>query len=144
MPFALFAGPIFKLFDDVITRIFPDKTQAEQIKAQFQAALLEADVQTMLSQMDVNKQEAASNSLFVAGWRPFVGWCCGAAFAYTFILQPFAVFAITSYSGRIPPIPNLDMSALSTVLMGMLGLAGMRTYEKIAGNGNGNGKSNGH
>ncbi len=83
-------------------------------------------------QADINKQEAAHASIFVAGWRPFIGWVCGTAFAYHYILQPFLVFTLTA-AGHPVNLPTFDMGALITVLGGMLGLAGMRTFEKNKG-----------
>ena len=87
----------------------------------------------MLAQLEVNKAEAASNSLFVAGWRPAIGWVCGLAFAWHFVLGP-VVTLILSYTVEVPPqLPEFDMSSLLTVMMGMLGLGGLRTYEKKKG-----------
>ena len=82
------------------------------------------------AQIEVKKVEANSNSLFVSGWRPFVGWCCASALAYHFILQPILVFVL-SLSGYQVALPEFDMSSLMTVLLGMLGLGGMRTIEKV-------------
>lgn len=143
MPFALAIGPVFEFLNTIISRAFPDKTEAAKVQAAFQLAVLQGDVQNMLAQIDTNKQEAASNSLFVAGWRPFVGWCCGGAFAYSYIVQPFMEF-IFAAAGHPVGLPKIDLSGMTPVLLGMLGLAGMRSYEKVAGNGNGNGKANGH
>tara|TARA_R110000796_G_scaffold62952_1_gene145144 strand:+ start:319 stop:714 length:396 start_codon:yes stop_codon:yes gene_type:complete len=84
-------------------------------------------------QLEVNKAEAASASVFKGGWRPFIGWTCGFAFAYHFVLQPFMLFAVAMFGLDIPPLPVFDMSTLMTVLMGMLGLGGLRTYEKKTG-----------
>lgn len=81
-------------------------------------------------QADINRQEAASDNLFVAGWRPFIGWVCGVAFAYHFVAQPLLAFAIAN-SGHEVKLPGFQMDELSTVLMGMLGLGGLRTIEKI-------------
>ena len=81
-------------------------------------------------QIEINKAEATHKSRFVAGWRPFVGWSCGVALAWHFIGQPIAVFVI-SYTGvEAPPLPAFDMDSLLTVLLGMLGLGGLRTFEK--------------
>jgi len=81
-------------------------------------------------QIEINKAEATHKSMFVAGWRPFVGWSCGLALAWHFIGQPIAVFVI-SYTGvEAPPLPAFDMDSLLTVLLGMLGLGGLRTFEK--------------
>ncbi len=81
-------------------------------------------------QADINKEEATSSNLFVSGWRPFIGWVCGVAFAYHFILQPLLAFIIAN-SGQKVELPVFDMQTLTTVLMGMLGLGGLRTLEKI-------------
>ena len=82
------------------------------------------------AQIEVNKVEANSNSLFVAGWRPFVGWTCGVALCYHFVLQPFLVFLLYS-SGYQMDLPVFDMTTLTTILMGLLGLGGLRSYEKV-------------
>ena len=82
---------------------------------------------------EINKAEAASGSLFKGGWRPFVGWICGIALLYHFILTPLILFAVGLSGATIPPLPEFDMSSLMTVLMGMLGLGGLRTYEKQKG-----------
>ena len=82
------------------------------------------------AQIEVNKVEANSNRLFVAGWRPFVGWTCGIALCYHFVLQPFLVFLLYS-SGYQMDLPVFDMTTLTTILLGMLGLGGMRSFEKV-------------
>ena len=82
------------------------------------------------AQIEVNKVEANSNSLFVSGWRPFVGWTCGVALCYHFVLQPFLVFLLYS-SGYQMDLPVFDMTTLTTILMGLLGLGGLRSYEKV-------------
>jgi hypothetical protein len=84
-----------------------------------------------LAQIEVNKTEAASNSLFKGGWRPFIGWTCGAAFAYHFVAQPLLVFILVSSGQPVPDLPKFEMDALMTVLFGMLGLGGLRTFEKF-------------
>ena len=79
---------------------------------------------------ELNKAEAQHRSIFVAGWRPFIGWVCGVAFATHYIIIP-VIATYTDY-----PVPEFDNGTLTTVLMGMLGLGGLRTIEKF------NGKSN--
>lgn len=92
-----------------------------------------------MAQIEVNKVEAASSNLFVAGWRPAIGWICGAGYAYAFILQPFLIFAITV--AQIPlkteQLPALDIGEMSLMLANLLGFGALRTYEKVKG---GNGK----
>ena len=81
------------------------------------------------AQIEVNKIESGSSSLFKSGWRPFVGWTCGVALCYHFVLQPFLMFVLFSI-GKPMELPVFDMSTLTTVLLGMLGLGGMRSFEK--------------
>lgn len=82
------------------------------------------------AQVEVNKIESGSSSLFKSGWRPFVGWTCGVALCYHFVLQPFLTFVLFSI-GKPMELPVFDMTTLTTVLMGMLGLGGLRSYEKV-------------
>jgi len=84
-------------------------------------------------QIEINKAEAQHRSMFVAGWRPFLGWCLSFAMAWHFVLAPFTMF-VCAYAGiEIPALPEFDMDSLMTVLMGMLGLGGLRTFEKYKG-----------
>jgi hypothetical protein len=84
-------------------------------------------------QLEINKEEAKHRSLFVAGWRPFLGWILAAAMGWHFVFAPMTMF-ICSYAGVvIPELPVFDMDSLMTVLLGMLGLGGLRTAEKIKG-----------
>jgi hypothetical protein len=110
-----------------------DMAQAEDFK-RIDAALSAAQQQT-----DINKVEASNENLFVSGWRPFVGWCCGAAFAYAFIVQPFLVYLLVAFHSTfdLKAIPSVDMAAMSPILIGMLGLGAMRSYDKTKGTGNG-------
>ena len=82
------------------------------------------------AQIEVNKVEAGSTNLFVSGWRPFVGWNCGFALCYHFVLQPLLMFVLSAI-GNPMELPGFDMTTLTTVLMGMLGLGGLRSYEKV-------------
>ena len=81
------------------------------------------------AQLEVNKVEAGQTGL-LGRWRPFLGWVLSLAFAYHFVLQPFLVFALAA-NGIVVELPQFDMGTMTTVLMGMLGMAGMRTYEKV-------------
>ena len=82
------------------------------------------------AQIEVNKIEAGQTNVFVSGWRPFVGWTCGIALCYHFVLQPLLMFIFVSI-GKPMELPVFDMSTLTTVLLGMLGLGGMRSFEKV-------------
>jgi len=84
-------------------------------------------------QIEINKAEAQHKSIFVAGWRPFIGWTCGIALCWHFVLAPITIFLCAYIGIAIPELPTFDMGSLMTVLMGMLGLGGLRTYEKQKG-----------
>ena len=86
-----------------------------------------------LAQMEINIQEAKHRTIFVAGWRPFIGWVCGVALLYNFILRDVIAWLLVMYDKELTPPPELAMEHLMTVLLGMLGLGGMRTYEKLKG-----------
>lgn len=125
---------IFDAVSPVINKILafiPDPQQ----KLEAQQALMTGLSQWDSQQTAINAVEAANASLFVAGWRPFIGWTCGAAFAYKFVLQPFLVFIIVAFGIKfdVKLLPALDWSELSMVLLGMLGMGGMRTFEKVTG-----------
>ena len=83
-----------------------------------------------LAQIEVNKAEAQSGSIFKGGWRPFIGWVCGVAFGYHFVLQPIIIFVSAIYGFNIPELPEFDITSLMTVLGGLLGLGSLRTFEK--------------
>ena len=104
----------------------------KDLKVKLQHELKTAFHAANLAQIDLNKQEAAHQSMFVAGWRPFVGWTCGVALAYHFLLAPLLGFMLVLY-GIDTPMPEFEFSQLSTILMGMLGLGGLRSYEKMKG-----------
>ena len=118
-------GSVADLAGTVINKIWPDKSEAE--KQQLAAA-----VAMVQGQLDINKVEAANPSIFVAGWRPGIGWTCGAAFAWNWVGLPIAhlVLELTGHPIALAPA---DMSEMLPVLMGMLGLGGLRTYEKVKG-----------
>ena len=116
----------------VIDRVVPDQEAAAKAKREIQSELVNNINDIAKAQIEVNKTEAAHRNVFVAGWRPFIGWVCGAAFAYHFVLQPIFVFALAAYGVSLE-LPSFDMGALMTVLTGMLGLGGLRTLEKMKG-----------
>ena len=112
------------LASDVIGRIWPDKTEQER-------AQLAAAVTLVQGQLEVNKAESASPSVFVAGWRPAIGWVCGAALAYTYLLYPLLLWATAIWAPTVPPPKLGNDGMLYELLLGMLGLGGLRTFEKV-------------
>lgn len=125
---------IFDAVTPVINKFLafiPDPQQ----KLEAQQALMQSLSEWDSQQASINAVEAANSNIFVAGWRPFIGWVCGASFAYKFVVQPFLVFIIVACGVNfdVDSMPDLDWSEMSTVLLGMLGLGGLRTLEKVQG-----------
>lgn len=122
-------APVTGLLDKFIE----DKDQKNKLAHEL-ATMADRHAQELAKgQLEINKAEASHRSIFVAGWRPFVGWTCGVALCWHFVLAPFVIFA-SAYAGvALPDLPTFDMSSLLTVLMGMLGLGGMRSFEKMKG-----------
>ena len=124
--------PIATLLDKFI----PDADERAKLAHDIATMAQRHAHEAAMAQVEVNKQEAQHRSMFVAGWRPFVGWTCAAALAYHFVLQPLIVFALVVFPDTPVPVnelPKFDMQSLMTVLLGMLGLGGLRTYEKTKG-----------
>lgn len=130
---------ILNVGNTLIDRLIPDKTQAAAAKAQLVQMQVTGDLEQMKAQIAVDQVEAGSTSTFVAGWRPFVGWACGAAFCYVYILQPMLQFALVAFKVNfdMTRMPALDIADMMPVLLGMLGLGAMRSYDKANGTGNG-------
>ena len=120
--------PVTKLLDKVI----PDADTKMQIAREIAVMADTHAHQLAEAQIEVNKTEAQSKDLFVAGWRPAVGWTCCLGMAGNFLVIPMANFALALSSSSIV-IPLIDLSTMLPVLMGMLGLGGLRTYEKTKG-----------
>lgn len=131
--------PLLDALTPIINKVLdfiPDPKAKAEAAAKAQQALLDNQehIMGMLSasdqkQAETNTAEASSTSMFIAGWRPFIGWICGAAFAWVYVLQPVLTF-IFAASHHPVSLPSVDFSTMSTVLMGMLGLGALRTYEK--------------
>lgn len=122
-------GPVTGLLDKFIE----DKDQKAKLAHEI-ATMAERHAQERaLAQIEVNKTEAASRNPFVAGWRPFIGWTCGVALAWHFVLAPFLMFIAAWVGFEVPRLPVFDMDNLMTVLLGMLGLGGLRSFEKVKG-----------
>ena len=122
-------GPVTGLLDKFI----PDADEKARIAHEL-ATMGERHAQeALLAQLEINKAEAASGSVFKGGWRPAVGWVCASAFAYHFVLQPILLFVVALTGTELPTLPEFDMSTLLPVLGGMLGIGGLRSYEKKQG-----------
>lgn len=118
---------------DLLGKFIPDQTEKLKLAHEIATLAQKQAHENALAQIEVNKVEAASNSIFKSGWRPAIGWVCGFAFAYHFVLQPLLVFILTYAGHPVPELPEFDMASLMTVLGGLLGLGGLRTFEKYKG-----------
>lgn len=122
----------------ILDKVIPDpqaKADAQlkmlEMAQKGELAALDAEMKLAMGQIDVNKAEATTD-LFRGGWRPAAGWTCSVGLAYTFLIQPILPWLVTvAGSDNVPPMPNIDTESLMVLLMGMLGLGGLRTYEKI-------------
>ena len=132
MPIATLLPSLLPVVGDVLDRFFPNKEEKERAQREIEAKLTEHLAQIDLAQLEVNKQEASHSSIFIAGWRPFVGWTCGLALFYTYLAQPIAMF-ILAQTGDLVQLPHVDLSMMMPVLLGMLGLGGLRSFEKYKG-----------
>jgi len=112
--------------------LIPDGNARARAEAEFQRALLEAAVRADADNREINRAEAQHQSIFVAGWRPFIGWICGAALAFNYLVRPFWVWAAQTWFPGAPVPPGLD-GMLWELMLGMLGIGGLRTIEKFKG-----------
>lgn len=111
----------------LIDRLIPDPMQKAQAQLDLVKLQQSGELAEMTAQTDINKVEASSSSFFVAGWRPYIGWVCGVALTYQYIARPFLVAFLPVYQ-----FPGLDEN-LWQLMMGMLGLGGLRSFEKFKG-----------
>lgn len=123
-------GEVADLASTIVNKIWPDKTAQEQQEIAAAAAIIQG-------QLNIDNTEASNQKIFVSGWRPFIGWICGSCLAWNYVGTPL-VTSIMIILGHPVSIPQADLSEMMPILIGMLGLGGMRTYEKI------NGVSSGH
>jgi hypothetical protein len=120
-------GSLFIKVRSAITgEMSPDK------KAEVERLLLEIDFALKKTQTEINLVEAKHPNIFVSGWRPFIGWVCGVAIAYNFILNPLIVWGVELAGAQVTP-PTLDFAPLMTLVLSLLGLGTMRSYEKMKG-----------
>ena len=131
---------ILETGNNIIDKIWPDADEAEKRKLELASiahsgdmARLQAEVKSLTGQLEINKQEAAHKSIFVAGWRPAVGWICAAGLGWNFVIQPLFNWAAFLMGADIAEAPKLDVTELLTLLMGMLGLGAYRMREKEKG-----------
>jgi len=127
------------LITSVLDKVLPDATAAADAKLKAlelaqrgELAVLDADTRLALAQIEVNKVEA-STDLFRGGWRPAVGWVCVLGLGYQLVLRPLLPWFVRVSGGEVPDLPSIDTETLMVLLTGMLGLGGLRTFEKVKG-----------
>lgn len=135
----LLISPLLDIGRQIIAKIWPDPAQqAEanlkllQMQQTGELAQLEADTKLALGQLEINKIEAASPGLFRGGWRPYIGWVCGVALTYHFLLHPIGNGLLLAF-GLVDVFPSVDIQSLFALLSAILGLGGLRTFERVKG-----------
>jgi hypothetical protein len=130
MPFDIFSA--VTAVTTLVNKFVPDRDRQIQLQAELQTKLLELQQEQLNNQAEINKVEAGSNSIFIAGWRPSIGWVCSFALAYAYIVQPTALWA-ASLLGSKANLPAIPTSDLFNLTLALLGLAGWRSLDKING-----------
>lgn len=123
---------ILGIGEKLIDKLLPDPKQKADALLKLKELEQNGDLAVIAGQNDINKIEAQNTNLFVSGWRPFIGWVCGMALAFQLVLGPMIVWGST-LGGKTVPLPIMQTELLTTLLVGMLGLGGMRTVEKLNG-----------
>lgn len=130
-------GPIV---DNLVDRI-PDPNKRQEAKEEFEKQLLNAVNQASLAQTKINEIETEHKSIFIAGWRPFIGWVCGIGILWAFIVQPISVWTIQVWGDKAVwlndkgdyILPIINSEGLFQLVLAMLGMGGLRTFEKMRG-----------
>ena len=118
---------------DIAGRFLPeDKEKRAEAEREIKAKLTESLANIDLANLKINEADAKSGNWFQSGWRPFIGWSCGFALAYTYVMQPILTFGLAQ-AGYLIDLPAVNLGEMMPVLMGMLGLGGLRTFEKVKG-----------
>lgn len=130
---------LIPVLGSLLEKVLPDpQAQADaklkllELAQQGELAVLDAETKMALGQMEINKAEAGTD-MFRGGWRPATGWACVFGLVYQFLLQPLVPWVVTVMGGSVPPLPPIDNETLMVLLTGMLGLGGLRTFERIKG-----------
>lgn len=130
---------LIPLITGVLDKVLPDpqaaaaaKLQALELAQRGELAALDADLRLALSQAEVNKAEAGTDA-FRGGWRPACGWICAAGLGYTFLARPLLPWLAALAGKPMPALPEVDTDTLMVLLTGMLGLGGLRTFERVRG-----------
>jgi hypothetical protein len=123
---------LLPIIGTVLDKVIPDNNAKQKAKQEIEKALIDNAAKINLTQAETNKIEAAHRSVFVSGWRPFLGWCSGVGFAWVFVISPVAQWVLI-LQGNPVVLPQLQTDVLMELTLAMLGLAGLRTWEKSKG-----------
>jgi hypothetical protein len=132
MPVPAIVTALLPALGTLVDRLIPDRAAAEKAKAEMEAELIRAGNEAALAQVEVNKIEAGHSSVFVAGWRPSIGWVCAAGLAWAFVVAPVASWALMVLGIRAE-LPAIQFDHLFELVLAMLGIGGLRTFEKLRG-----------
>jgi hypothetical protein len=124
---------LIPVLGQLLDKVLPDTEAANKAKADLISMQAKGELDALLGQLEINKEEAKSSSVFVAGWRPACGWVCGIALAYSAIVEPVLRFGATVWFGYAGAFPVIDTNLTLQILGGMLGIAGMRSWDKKNG-----------
>lgn len=127
----LILGPLLDFGKNILDRFVEDPTKKREMELEVFKMAAEGELKQIIAQLEINAREAQHQSIWVAGWRPFFGWSGGIAFIYATILQPLLAWYAMTIGIQVPPELNMDL--LWVVITGMLGIGGLRTYEKKIG-----------
>ena len=127
----LLLGPIFEIGKTLLDRFVPDPEKKQAAEMELIRMAADGELKQVIAQLEINAREAAHPSIFVAGWRPAFGWCGALGFLYATIGQPLIAWGAAINGWPAPPALNLDL--LWVVITGMLGIGGLRTFEKAKG-----------
>ena len=125
-------GSLVQPVTGLLDKFIEDKDQKNKLAHEI-STMAERHAQELAKgQLEINKAEAQSRNIFVAGWRPFIGWTCGVAMAYNYVIHPIMIFVLAQLDYLVA-LPALDLGEMMPVLMGRLGLGGLRSFEKYKG-----------
>jgi hypothetical protein len=127
----LILGSVLEVGKSLLDRWFPDPEKKREAEMEMMRMAAEGELKQVIAQLEINAREAQHQSIFVAGWRPFFGWAGGAGFIYATMLQPLLSWVAGIKGWPAPPTLNIDL--LWVVITGMLGIGGLRTFEKSKG-----------
>lgn len=126
------AIPLLGAFLDKALDFIPNPNEKAKRRAELETMLLSAANEAALAQTRINEKEAQHGSIFVAGWRPFIGWVCGSGLAWSFVGHPIFAWAVVLTGSSITP-PEVQTEAMISLVMAMLGMAGWRSLDKMKG-----------